>query len=132
MNAKKSNAPNFVENAPAGCVVVLEPGAKWPERAFASIADRDGVAVVHESPGETAEHFFKRLGRQFTQIAANGVLIGTVLIACAASGADRLIDRNQLVAHVQSHALFTRNGSVIFVEEGMRSTRKTKNTRGET
>jgi len=102
------------ENLPAGCVVVLEPGAKWPENAFASIDDREGVAVVHEAPGETADHFFTRLARQFAHVAANGVLIGTVLVACA--GPARSINRRELVAHVQEHALFAPNGSVIFVD----------------
>ncbi len=123
MNLKASNSPDI---APAGCVVVLEPGARWPERAFADVADRDGVAVVHQSPGETAEHFFTRLGRQFTKLAANGVLIGTVLIACAVPGAVHRIDRNQLVMHVQTHALFARNGSVVFVDGAGRATRRTK------
>ena len=95
---------------------MLEPGAKWPEEAFASVEDRDGVAVVHEAPGETAEHFFRRLARQFAKIAANGASIRTVLVACAMSGAVYGIDRNQLVAHVQSHDLFAPNGAVIFVE----------------
>ncbi len=98
-----------------GCVVVLEPGAQWPEQAFAGVGDREGVAVVPESPGEAAEHFFKRLARQFANIAANGVLIRTVIVACAVSGAVHSIDRDQLVAHVQNHTHFAANGSVIFV-----------------
>ena len=114
MNATKLKASDSKADPPAGCVVVLEPGAKWPEQAFAGIADRDGVAVVHESPGETAELFFKRLARQFAHVAANGVLIRTVLVACAVSGAFHSIDRNQLAEHVQRHALFAPNGAVIF------------------
>jgi hypothetical protein len=115
MKVTKSTATDSTESSPTGCVVVLEPGAKWPEQAFARVGDRDGVAVVPESPGEAAEHFFKRLARQFAHIAANGVLIRTVIVACAVSGAVHSIDRNQLVAHVQNHALFAANGSVIFV-----------------
>jgi len=116
MNETQFTAVGSTEVSPSGCVVVLEPGAKWPEQAFASVADRDGVAVVPVSPGEAAEHFFKRLARQFAHVAANGVLIRTVLVACAVSGAVHSIDRNQLVAHVQNHALFAPNGSVIFVD----------------
>ena len=103
-------------DTPAGCVVVLEPGAKWPEQAFASVADRDGVAVVHELREETPEHFFKRLRRQIAHVAANGVLIRTVLVACAVAGAVGSIDRAQLAAQVQEHASFAPNGAVIFVD----------------
>ena len=119
----KQRTADLTMESPAGCVVVLEPGAKWPEQAFASVADRDGVAIVHESPGETAEHFFKRLARQFAHVAANGVLIRTVLIACAVSGAVHSIDRNQLAEHVQGHALFAPNGAVIFATADVHSSR---------
>ena len=105
-----------IADTPTGCVVVLEPGAKWPEQVFASVADRDGVAVVHESPEETAEHFFKRLARQLAHVAANGVLIRTVIVACAVAGSVGSIDRGQLAAQVQEHASFAPNGAVIFVE----------------
>ncbi len=116
MNVTKSTANDSAATSPAGCVVVLEPGAKWPEQAFAGVGDREGVAVVPVSPGEAAEHFFKRLARQFAHIAANGVLIRTVIVACAISGTVHSIDHNQLVAHVQNHTHFAANGSVIFVE----------------
>ena len=115
MKVSEVTDTDTMEKLPAGCVVVLEPGAKWPSQAFAGVQDRDGVAVVHESPGETADNFFKRLARQFSHVAANGVIIRTVLIACAVSGAVHSIDRHQLAAHVQTHALFAPNGNVIFV-----------------
>ena len=115
MKVTEVNESDSVGKPPAGCVVVLEPGAKWPSQAFAGVEDRDGVAVVHEAPGETADHFFRRLARQFSHVAANGILIRTVLIACAVSGAVHSIDRDQLAAHVQTHALFAPNGTVIFV-----------------
>lgn len=104
-------------NLPTGCVVVLEPGAKWPEQAFAGIADREGVAVLPVSPGESSEHFFKRMARQFAHVAANGVLVGTVLVACAVSAKASTIDHRQLLDHVQGHEHFAPNGSVIFVGE---------------
>lgn len=115
MKVTKSTAIDATVSSPAGCVVVLEPGAKWPEQAFAGVGDREGVAVVSGAPGVAAEHFFKRLARQFAHIAANGVLIRTVIVACAVSGAAHSIDHNQLVAHVQNHSHFAANGSVIFV-----------------
>ena len=113
MNLKTSHS---TADSPAGCVVVLEPGAQWPEQAFASVADRDGVVVVHVSPEETAERFFKRLARQLAQVAANGVLIRTVLVACAVAGSVGSIDRSQLASQMQEHASFAPNGTVIFVE----------------
>jgi len=116
MEVMDLNEADSMASAATGCVIVLEPGPKWPEQAFATVEDRDGVAVVHEAPGESAEHFFTRLARQFAHVAANGALVRTVLIACAVSGAVRPIDRDQLAAHVQSHALFAPNGSVIFVD----------------
>lgn len=115
MNQTELEISDSISGQSTGCVVVLEPGAKWPDQAFASVEDRAGVAVVHESPGETAEHFFTRLARQFTKVAANGVLIRTVLVACAVTGAVGAIDRDQLAAHVQNHALFAPTGTVVFV-----------------
>ncbi len=35
--------------APSGCIVVLEPGARWPEQAFAEMPHRDSVVVVNKS-----------------------------------------------------------------------------------
>lgn len=96
--------------------MVLEPGASWPQLAFASVHDRTGVAIVNESPDEAPEHFFKRLARQFSHVAANGVLIGTVLVACATSDAKASISRSQLASHVERHELFAPNGAVIFVD----------------
>src|SRR5664279_4649568 len=110
MNVTKSTATDSTASFPTGRVVVLEPGAKWPAQAFAGVGDRDGVAVVSGAPGEAPEHFFKRLARQFAHISANGVLIRTVIVACAVSGAVHSIDRNQLVAHVQNHTHFAANG----------------------
>jgi hypothetical protein len=80
------------------------------------VHDRTGVAVVNESPGEATEHFFNRLARQFSHVAANGVLIGTVLVACATSEETASINRSQLASHVEQHELFAPNGSVIFVD----------------
>ena len=113
-NREQNNSDSFFSD-PAGCVVVLEPGAGWPAQAFARVPDRDGVAIVHEAPGETADSFFKRLAKQFTHVAANGILIRTVLVACGATSSMGTIDRTQLAAHVQQHALFAPNGAVIFV-----------------
>ena len=109
-------ASDSMVDSPAGCVVVLEPGARWPEQAFARVTDRDGVAVVHESPEETPEHFFKRLARQLGQVAASGVRIRTVLVACAVAGSVSSIDRGLLAVQVQRHASFAPNGTVIFVD----------------
>ena len=102
-------------NRPTDRIVVLEPGAKWPEQAFASVLHRDGVAVVKESPGEAPEHFFRRLARQFAHLTSNGVLIGTVLVACAGTAAGRPIEHSRLVAHIQSNARDLSHGTVVFV-----------------
>jgi len=115
MSSTEVNISNSTLDQSSGCVVVLEPGAQWPEQAFADVKDRAGVAVVHEVPDETAEHFFTRLARQFHKVAANGVLIRTVLVACAVTGAVGAVDRNQLAARVQNHARFARSGTVVFV-----------------
>jgi len=100
---------------PSGCIVILEPGASWPEEAFANIPHRDGVAVVNESPEETPEHFFKRLARQIAHVSAGGVLVRSVVVACAITSAGHPIDRAMLAAHVQRHILDAANGSVTFV-----------------
>ena len=36
--------PKAASAGPSGCIVVLEPGAKWPERAFADMPHRFRVA----------------------------------------------------------------------------------------
>ena len=108
-----SSSANLSEAS--GCIVILEPGASWPERAFASIPHRDGVAVVNESPKETPEHFFKRLARQIAHVSANGVLVRSVLVACAITSSVHPIDRTILAAHAYRHILGASNGSVMFV-----------------
>jgi len=100
---------------PSGCIVILEPGASWPEKAFASIPHRDGVAVVNESPEETLEHFFKRLARQIAHVNASGVLVRSVVVACTIASAGHPIDRTMLAVHVHKHILDASNGSVTFV-----------------
>ena len=102
-------------SGPSGCIVILEPGASWPERAFAGIPHRDGVAVVNESPEETQEHFFKRLARQIAHVSANGVLVRSVLVACTITSSVHPIDRTVLAAHAHRHILSASNGSVMFV-----------------
>ena len=99
----------------SGCIVILEPGASWPEKAFASIPHRDGVAVVNESPEETPEHFFRRLARQIAHVSASGVLVRSVIVACTITSAAHPIDRTMLAEHVQTHILDASNGSVTFV-----------------
>ncbi|HEY5957009.1 MAG TPA: hypothetical protein VIV60_10670 [Polyangiaceae bacterium] len=116
MDTAISLVSDSTTSSPAGCIVVLEPGASWPDQAFASVHDRTGVAIVNQSPGEAPERFFKRLARQFSHVAANGVLIGTVLVACATSDKKASIDRDQLASHVEQHELFAPNGAVIFVD----------------
>lgn len=111
-----SPSSNSTANSPAGCVVVLEPGASWPDQAFASVHDRAGVAVLSQSADEAPEQFYKRLARQFSHVAANGVLIGTVLVACATSRAWPSINRGQLASRVEQHELFAPGGAVIFVD----------------
>lgn len=98
---------------PSGCIVVLEPGAKWPERAFAEMPHRDSVVVVNKSAAETTDHFFTRLSHQFARLRASGVLLRTVLVACAAAGMAQTIDRDELVTHVQAQVQQT--AAVVFV-----------------
>jgi hypothetical protein len=86
---------------PSGCIVVLEPGAKWPEQAFAAMPHRDSVVVFNASDAETPDHFFKRLTDQFARLKASGVLIRTVLVACTAAGIAQGIDRDRLAQHLQ-------------------------------
>jgi hypothetical protein len=108
-----SSSANSTEAS--GCIVILEPGASWPERAFASVPHRDGVVVVNESPEEAPEHFFKRLARQIAHVTANGVLVRSVLVACTITSAGHPVDRTMLAVHVQRNILDASNGSVTFV-----------------
>lgn len=99
--------------AGSGCIVVIEPGAKWPERAFAEMPHRDSVVVVNASEAETPDHFFSRLSHQFARLRTSGVLLRTVLVACAAGGMTGTIDRNQLVTHVQAQV--EQPAAVVFI-----------------
>jgi hypothetical protein len=112
--AETTNPPVNSTEA-AGCIVILEPGASWPESAFASVPYRDGVAVVNESPEEPAEHFFGRLARQFAHVSANGVLVRSVLVACTMTSSVHRIDRAILAEHAYKYILGGSNGSVMFV-----------------
>lgn len=104
------------QQPPTGCVVVLEPGAKWPSEAFANVFDRDGVAVVHVSAEDEPGHFFERLARQFTKLTSRGVVIRTVLIACAMSSAVQPIERATLARHIQKSMRGNPRASVTFVK----------------
>jgi hypothetical protein len=101
---------------PTGCIVVLEPGAKWPSKAFAKVSDRDGVAVVPVTAEDEPEHFFERLARQFVKLTSGGVVIRTVLIACAMSSAVQPIDRTTLARHIQRSVRGNPSVSVTFVK----------------
>ena len=109
------NAVTFRQTAegPSGCIVVLEPGARWPERAFADMPHRDGVVVFSASEAESQDHFFKRLSDQFARLKNSGVLLRTVLVACAAAGMTHSIDRDQLTMHVQQRV--EQAAAVVFV-----------------
>jgi len=113
--AAETTSSSANASVPSGCIVILEPGASWPEKAFASIPHRDGVAVVNESPEETPEHFFKRLARQIALVSAGGVLVRSVIVACTITSAGHPIDRTMLAEHVQAHVLAASHGSVKFV-----------------
>jgi len=110
---KYATAPKETSAEPSGCIVVLEPGAKWPERAFADMPHRDGVVVFSASEAETQDHFFKRLSDQFTRLKTSGVLLRTVLVACATAGMTQFIDRDALTMHVQERVEQT--AAVVFV-----------------
>jgi|GEM_PF-2672329 len=99
--------------APSGCIVVLEPGARWPEQAFAEMPHRDSVVVVNKSDAESPDHFFARLSHQFARLKASGVLLQTVLVACATAGIAQPIDRDRLVTHVQEQ--IEQSAAVVFV-----------------
>jgi len=101
---------------PTGCIVVLESGAQWPSEAFAKVPDRDGVAVVHVTAEDEPEHFFERLARQFTKLTSGGVVIRTVLVACAMSSAVQPIDRTTLTRHIQRTVRSNPSASVTFVK----------------
>ncbi len=107
---------NETSREPSGCIVVLEPGAKWPERVFAAIPHRDSVVVFNASEAETPDHFLGRLTDQFARLKASGVLLRTVVVACAAAGITQSIDRNRLTMHVQERV--HKSADVVFVAPG--------------
>jgi hypothetical protein len=102
---------------PSGCIVVIEPGAKWPEQAFAAMPYRDSVVVFNASEAETPDHFLRRLSDQFARLTASGVLLRTVLVACATAGVAQGIDRNRLVLHI--HERVHQAADVVFVPSGV-------------
>jgi hypothetical protein len=108
-----AESDNEASPTPSGCIVVLEPGAKWPERAFAEMPHRDSVVVVNKTEAETPEHFLTRLSHQFARLQASGVLLRTVLVACAAAGMTQAIDRDRLINHVQEQV--EQAAAVVFV-----------------
>jgi hypothetical protein len=94
---------------------VLEPGAKWPSEAFAQVPDRDGVAVVRLAAEDEPERFVERLARQFAKLKSGGVLIRTVLVACAMSSTMQSIDRTTLARSIQRSLRNQPSASVTFV-----------------
>jgi hypothetical protein len=67
---------------PLGCVVVLEPGAHWPQGASAAVPHRDGVVVLREWLDEPLEMFMTRLKTQCSALARSGVKFVTAIVAC--------------------------------------------------
>ncbi len=100
---------------PTGCIVVLEPGAKWPSEAFAKIPHRDGVAVVRVAAEDEPERFSERLARQLAKLKSGGVLIRTVLVACAMTSAWQPIDRTTLARSIQRSMRNNPSAAVTFV-----------------
>jgi hypothetical protein len=103
------------QRPPTGCIVVLEPGAKWPSNAFAKVPDRDGVAVVHVAAEDEPERIFERLARQFPKLTSGGIVFRTVLVACAMSSAMQPIDRATLSRQIQRNMRSNSSASVTFV-----------------
>ena len=100
---------------PSGCIVVLEPGAKWPEREFARMPHRDGVVVMRESVTEPTGRLFKRLTHQLARMAASGVLLRTVLVVCATASGIQQLDRDKLASCFQEHSVVAPDTTVLVV-----------------
>ncbi len=104
-----------VAATPSGCIVVLEPGAKWPEREFARMPHRDGVVVMTESVTEPTGRFFKRLRHQLARMAASGVLLKTVLVVCATASGIQQLDRERLASCFQEERAIAPDTTVLVV-----------------
>jgi hypothetical protein len=102
-------------SASFGCVVVLEPGAKWPGRAFASIPYRDGVVILSESAGEALDRFIMRLNTQCALMAASGVSFRAAIVACNDAGPMRESYRGKLASNFVEHVFAERDYPIVFV-----------------
>jgi len=101
---------------PTGCVVVLEPGARWPEMTFAAVPDRDGVVVMSESPTESLDDFLTRLNAQCAHLIASGVQFKTAIVACCCtSTAPRKAIHQKLREDFENLILAKQGSAVLFV-----------------
>jgi hypothetical protein len=99
----------------SGCVVILEPGAPWPERAFAKVPYRDGVVVLGESSSEPLDRFITRLNAQCALMAASGVSFRAAIVACNDDGAVSESCRGKLALDIAEHVLADHECLVFFV-----------------
>jgi hypothetical protein len=111
----ETNGGSEATAAPSGCIVVLEPGARWPEREFARMPHRDGVVVMRESVTEPTGRLSKRLTHQLARMAASGVLLKTVLVVCATASGIQQLDRDKLASCFQEHCVTAPDTTVLVV-----------------
>jgi hypothetical protein len=72
----------MIEAERSGCIVVIEPGARWPAPAFERLADREGVVLVARLPDEPLLCFLTRLAHGCTLLERNGISIRSAILSC--------------------------------------------------
>lgn len=105
---KRSTRPSY------GCVVVIEPGAKWPEQEFAKLPYRDGVVVLSETADEPLDILLARLSAQCGHLAASGVEFKAAIIACGNTCKSSKDQREALAVDVARRVLGDRRKRVVF------------------
>jgi hypothetical protein len=115
MDLLETNGGFEAAATPSGCIVVLEPGAQWPEREFARMPHRDDVVVMTESVTEPTGRFFTRMTHQLARMTASGVLLKTVLVVCATASSIQQLDRERLASCFQGQSVTAPDATVLVV-----------------
>jgi hypothetical protein len=87
----------------SGCLVILEPDAEWPWRAFHRATDRDCVIVMTREPEEPVEVFVRRLGHRCELANRLTASIRTVILACSGDGQEAFQSRLELLRGIAAH-----------------------------
>lgn len=98
------------------CVALLEYGATWQPRFWGLGDEADGAVVVQQEARESEDELLGRLAIRCSELAAEGVEIGTAVFACSVPPDEsRLPSSVRLVSRLLAQLTAARGAKLLLV-----------------